>query len=308
MQSTAAISVRGLAKVLGGRRVIEDFSIDVPTGHVFGFLGPNGSGKTTTIRMLCGLLTPDAGSGRCLGYDIIQESAAIKREVGYMPQRFGLYEDLSIRENLSFVARLYGLPEARRRVEEMLERLGLRERARQLAGYLSGGWKQRLALAACLLHAPRLLLLDEPTAGVDPKARREFWDQIHELAAHGMTVLVSTHYMDEAERCHQVGYLAGGRLLIHGGVDEVLDKSGLVTFEVAGPELEALAARLRDLPGVEMTAAFGASLHVSGTDPVLLERSIEPFRADARLRWTRTRPSLEDVFIHTLARAGVALS
>jgi ABC-2 type transport system ATP-binding protein len=306
--SAPAISVQGLAKVLGGRRVIEDFSIDVPTGHVFGFLGPNGSGKTTTIRMLCGLLTPDAGSGRCLGYDIIDESAAIKREVGYMPQRFGLYEDLSIRENLSFVARLYGVPDARRRVEEMLERLGLRERARQLAGYLSGGWKQRLALAACLLHAPRLLLLDEPTAGVDPKARREFWDQIHELAAHGMTVLVSTHYMDEAERCHQVGYLAGGRLLIHGGVDEVLDRSGLATFEVAGPELEALAAKLRDQPGVEMTAAFGASLHVSGTDAALLERSIEPFRADPRLRWTMTRPSLEDVFIHTLARAGVTMS
>jgi ABC-2 type transport system ATP-binding protein len=303
-----AISVRGLAKVLGGRPVIEDFSIDVPAGHIFGFLGPNGSGKTTTIRMLCGLLTPDAGSGRCLGYDIIGQSAAIKREVGYMPQRFGLYEDLSIRENLSFVARLYGMPEPRRRVEEMLERLGLVERARQLAGYLSGGWKQRLALAACLLHTPRLLLLDEPTAGVDPKARREFWDQIHDLAADGMTVLVSTHYMDEAERCHQVGYLAGGRLLIHGGVDEVLDKSGLATFEVAGPELEALAAKLRGRPGVEMTAAFGASLHVSGTDAALLERSIEPLRADPRLRWARTRPSLEDVFIHTLARAEVTTS
>jgi ABC-2 type transport system ATP-binding protein len=305
---TPAISVKGLAKVLGGRKVIEDFSIDVPAGHIFGFLGPNGSGKTTTIRMLCGLLTPDAGSGRCLGYDIIGQSAAIKREVGYMPQRFGLYEDLSIRENLSFVARLYGVPEPGRRVEEMLERLGLVERARQLAGYLSGGWKQRLALAACLLHTPRLLLLDEPTAGVDPKARREFWDQIHDLAADGMTVLVSTHYMDEAERCHQVGYLAGGRLLIHGAVDEVLDKSGLATFEVAGPDLEGLAARLRGLPGVEMAAAFGASLHVSGTDAPLLERSIETFRADPRLRWTRTRPSLEDVFIHTLAHAGVTMS
>jgi ABC-2 type transport system ATP-binding protein len=190
----------------------------------------------------------------------------------------------------------------------MLERLGLVERAQQLAGYLSGGWKQRLALAACLLHTPRLLLLDEPTAGVDPKARREFWDQIHDLAADGMTVLVSTHYMDEAERCHQVGYLAGGRLLIHGAVDEVLEKSGLATFEVAGPDLEGLAARLRGLPGVEMTAAFGASLHVSGTDAALLERSIEAFRADPRLRWARTRPSLEDVFIHTLARAGVTAS
>jgi len=306
--SAPAISVQGLAKVLGGRQVVSDFSIDVPAGHIFGFLGPNGSGKTTTIRMLCGLLTPDAGGGRCLGYDIIAQSGAIKREVGYMPQRFGLYEDLSIRENLSFVARLYGVREPRRKVEETLERLGLVERARQLAGQLSGGWKQRLALAACLLHAPRLLLLDEPTAGVDPKARREFWDQIHDLAGRGMTVLVSTHYMDEAERCHQVGYLAGGKLLVHGGVDEVVEQSGLATFAVAGPELEVLAAKLRAQPGVEMTAAFGASLHVSGTDPALLERSIAPFRADPELRWTRTKPNLEDVFIHTLARAGVTLS
>ena len=303
-----AISVQGLAKTLGNRRVIEDFSIDVPAGHIFGFLGPNGSGKTTTIRMLCGLLTPDAGTGRCLGYDILEESAAIKREVGYMPQRFGLYEDLSIRENLDFVARLYGVPQARQAVGSTLERLGLGKRARQLAGQLSGGWKQRLALAACLLHAPRLLLLDEPTAGVDPKARREFWDQIHDLAADGMTVLVSTHYMDEAERCHEVGYLAGGKLLVHGGVDAVLANSGLTTFEVAGPDLEALAADLRAQPGVEMTAAFGASLHVSGTDQALLERSIGPYRADPRFRWNRTRPSLEDVFIHTLARAGVTVS
>ena len=303
-----AISVRGLAKTLGGRPVIASFSIDVPAGHIFGFLGPNGSGKTTTIRMLCGLLTPDAGAGRCLGYDIITESASIKREVGYMPQRFGLYEDLSIKENLDFVARIYGVPEPRARVRETLERLALGERARQLAGQLSGGWKQRLALAACLLHAPRLLLLDEPTAGVDPKARREFWDQIHGLAAEGMTVLVSTHYMDEAERCHEVGYLAGGKLLVHGAVDEVVERSGLTTYEVAGPELEALAAKLRAEPGVEMIAAFGASLHVSGTDPARLERSLERFRADPRYRWAETRPSLEDVFIHTLARAGVTMS
>jgi ABC-2 type transport system ATP-binding protein len=303
-----AISVRGLTKTLGHRRVIEDFSIDVPAGHVFGFLGPNGSGKTTTIRMLCGLLTPDAGTGRCLGHDLLTESAAIKREVGYMPQRFGLYEDLSIRENLDFVARLYGVPRAREAVGSTLDRLGLTARARQLAGQLSGGWKQRLALAACLLHAPRLLLLDEPTAGVDPKARREFWDQIHDLAAQGMTVLVSTHYMDEAERCHEVGYLAGGRLLVHGSVDAVVASSGLVTFEVAGPDLEALAAALRAQPGVDRTAAFGASLHVSGTDQDLLERSIAPYRSDPRLRWKRTQPSLEDVFIHTLARAGVSAS
>jgi len=306
--SEPAISVRGLSKSLGGRQVIDDFSIDVAAGHIFGFLGPNGSGKTTTIRMLCGLLTPDAGSGRCLGYDIIAESGKIKREVGYMPQRFGLYEDLSIRENLDFVARLYGVAELRRTVGSTLEQLGLVERQRQLAGQLSGGWKQRLALAACMLHAPRLLLLDEPTAGVDPKARREFWDQIHELARAGMTVLVSTHYMDEAERCHEVGYLAAGKLLVHGGVAQVLERSGLTTFEVTGPDLEALAAELRRQPGVDMTAAFGASLHVSGTDQVLLEQSLGPFRADPKYRWTETRPSLEDVFIHTLQRAGVIAS
>jgi ABC-2 type transport system ATP-binding protein len=306
--TTLAISVQGLSKSLGGRQVIDDFSIDVPAGHIFGFLGPNGSGKTTTIRMLCGLLTPDAGSGRCLGFDIISQSARIKREVGYMPQRFGLYEDLSIRENLDFVARLYGVPSPKQTVALTLEQLGLVERQRQLAGQLSGGWKQRLALAACLLHEPRLLLLDEPTAGVDPKARREFWDQIHELARAGMTVLVSTHYMDEAERCHEVGYLAAGKLLVHGGVDEVLARSGLTTVEVAGPDLEALAARLRVLPGVEMTAAFGASLHVSGTDQALLERSLAPLRADPHYRWSETRPSLEDVFIHTLQRAGVSAS
>jgi ABC-2 type transport system ATP-binding protein len=277
-------------------------------GLIHGFLGPNGSGKTTTIRMLCGLLTPDSGRGTCLGFDIRTQAAEIKRHVGYMTQKFSLYADLSIRENLEFVARVHNMPEPRNAAAAAIDRLGLRNRASQLAGELSGGWKQRLALAACLLHMPRLLLLDEPTAGVDPKARREFWDQIHELAAQGMTVLVSTHYMDEAERCHQVGYLAGGRLLIHGGVDEVIEQSGLTTFEVSGPALEALAADLRDRPGVEMTAAFGASLHVSGTDPALLERSIEPFRADPQFRWARTRPSLEDVFIHTLARAGVTMS
>jgi ABC-2 type transport system ATP-binding protein len=306
VQENFAISARGLSKKLGGRQIIDDFSIDVRSGEIFGFLGPNGSGKTTTIRMLCGLLTPDAGSGQCLGYDIIRESAEIKRNVGYMPQRFGLYEDLSIRENLDFVARLYGVPGTRRAVGEALERLGLDARARQLAGQLSGGWKQRLALAACLLHEPRLLLLDEPTAGVDPKARREFWDQIHDLASTGLTVLVSTHYMDEAERCHQIGYLAGGKLLVHGGVDEVVRSSGLATWQVSGDDLEALAARLRGTPGVEMTAAFGASLHVSGTNAALLEDSTAPFRADPRFRWTPAEPSLEDVFIHTMMRAGVA--
>jgi ABC-2 type transport system ATP-binding protein len=304
----AVIDVRGLTKSFDGRKVVDGVCLTVPKGQIRGFLGPNGSGKTTTIRMLCGLLTPDAGEGTCLGYDILREAAKIKREVGYMTQKFSYYEDLSIEENLDFVARLYAVPDGKAAVERTLEQLGLTNRRKQLAGALSGGWKQRLALAACLLHAPKLLLLDEPTAGVDPGARRDFWAEIHALAADGMTVLVSTHYMDEAERCHEVGYLAGGKLLVHGSVDAVLASSGLVTFAVAGPDLEALAAELRAQPGIEMTAAFGASLHVSGTDQALLEVSIRPYRSDPRFRWNRAQPSLEDVFIHTLARAGVTAS
>jgi ABC-2 type transport system ATP-binding protein len=298
-----AISVRGLTKTLGHRRVIENFSIDVPAGHIFGFLGPNGSGKTTTIRMLCGLLTPDAGTGRCLGHDLIEESAAIKLEVGYMPQRFGLYEDLSIRENLDFVARLYDVPRAKRAVGQTLERLGLAERARQLAGQLSGGWKQRLALAACLLHAPRLLLLDEPTAGVDPKARREFWDQIHDLAAAGITVLVSTHYMDEAERCHELAYIAWGKLLVTGTAAEVIAHSRLVTWTVTGEGLAQLAQDLRGKPGVAMVAAFGTALHVSGTDAHALEQTVASLRARPGLAWRRSEPGLEDVFIRMMDEA-----
>jgi ABC-2 type transport system ATP-binding protein len=234
-----AIDVTGLVKRFGGRPVVQDFAIQVGRGRICGFLGPNGSGKTTTIRMLCGLLTPDAGHGTCLGFDILRESAAIKREVGYMTQRFSFYEDLSIRENLDFVARMYGVADARRRVDEALERLGLAGRQRQLAGALSGGWKQRMALAASILHDPKLLLLDEPTAGVDPKARREFWDQIHRLADDGITVLVSTHYMDEAERCHDIAYIAYGRLLVHGSVESVIAKfQGDPAVHGGAPSLE----------------------------------------------------------------------
>src|SRR5881227_2070549 len=225
---TAAIDVHGLTKRFDGHTVVDDFAIRVERGQIFGFLGPNGSGKTTTIRMLCGLLTPDAGEGTCLGYDIRTDAAKIKREVGYMTQRFSLYEDLSIEENLDFVARMYAVRQRKETVNASLDRLGLATRSGQLAGALSGGWKQRLALAACLLHSPRLLLLDEPTAGVDPKARRDFWEHIHDLAAEGMTVLVSTHYMDEAERCHQIAYIAYGHLLAHGTVDDVIAKSALV--------------------------------------------------------------------------------
>jgi len=306
---TAAIDVRGLTKRYDGRAVVDDFAITVERGQIFGFLGPNGSGKTTTIRMLCGLLTPDAGEGTCLGYDIRTQAPAIKREVGYMTQRFSLYEDLSIEENLDFVARMYGVPERRQAVARALERLGLAARRAQLAGTLSGGWKQRLALAACLLHSPRLLLLDEPTAGVDPKARRDFWEQIHDLAAEGMTVLVSTHYMDEAERCHQLAYLAYGRLLVRGTVAEVIAHSGLTTWIVAqrsaGDEraLALLARELRADPAVETIVPFGTTLHVSGHDAAALEAALAPARALPNVACTRIEPSLEDVFISLMQDA-----
>src|SRR3954447_18901565 len=286
-----AIDVRGLSKSFDGREVVHDLSMQVKRGTIYGFLGPNGSGKTTTIRMLCGLLTPDSGEGRCLGYDIRHEADKIKREVGYMTQRFSLYQDLSVRENLEFVARLYGVRDARGTARDMIKRLGLQGREEQLAGELSGGWKQRLALGACTLPNPQLLLLDEPTAGVDPKARREFWNEIHELAASGLTVLVSTHYMDEAERCHEIAYIAYGVLLTHGTVEEVIARSGLVTYTVSGEGLIQLAHELEKAPGVDMVAPFGNSLHVSGRDAAALEQTIVRHRR-AELTWTKSQPSL----------------
>ncbi|ACI99448.1 ABC transporter ATP-binding protein [Rhodospirillum centenum] len=302
MSAAPAIDVTGLTKRFGPKTVVDGFSIQVRRGQIYGFLGPNGSGKTTTIRMLCGLLLPDGGSGTCLGFDIVREAWQIKRRVGYMTQRFSLYEDLSIKENLDFVARLYGLPDRPARVAAALDRLGLAHRRDQLAGTLSGGWKQRLALAACILHGPELLLLDEPTAGVDPKARREFWDEIHTLAADGMTVLVSTHYMDEAERCHRICYLAYGRLLADGTVEEVVRGSGLRTWYVAGPDarIAALARELAGRPGVEMVAPFGAALHVSGSDSARLDAAVAAFRDEPELRWREGGPGLEDVFIHLM--------
>jgi ABC-2 type transport system ATP-binding protein len=302
-RESRVIAVEGLSKSFGGKRVVEDIAIDVRRGQVFGFLGPNGSGKTTTIRMLCGLLTPDAGTGTCLGFDIRTEQTAIKRRVGYMTQKFSLYEDLSIRENLEFIARVYGMDRRAERVDKALEQLGLVSRQQQLAGTLSGGWKQRLALAACILHEPELLLLDEPTAGVDPKARREFWDEIHRLAAQGLTVLVSTHYMDEAERCHEIAYIAYGKLIARGTVAEVIGRSGLATWSVEGEGLGELAEKLRAAKGVDMVAAFGTALHVSAMDAAALEGAIAPFRDDPRWRWERSEPSLEDVFIQLMAQS-----
>jgi ABC-2 type transport system ATP-binding protein len=293
-----AIDVKGLTKSFGERTVVRDLSLQVPKGEIYGFLGPNGSGKTTTLRMLCGLLTPDAGEGSCLGYDIRSEADEIKHNVGYMTQRFSLYTDLSIRENLEFVARVYGMDDPKGAADRAVARLGLKGRADQLAGELSGGWRQRLALGACILPEPRLLLLDEPTAGVDPKARREFWDEIHGLAAEGITVLVSTHYMDEAERCHELAYIAFGELLAQGTAKELVTKSGLNTWIVSGGDLPRLGAELQVCDGIDMVAPFGAELHVSGRDKRALDRAIEAAKkADGAHRWMRGEPSLEDVFI-----------
>jgi ABC-2 type transport system ATP-binding protein len=294
--------VRGVTKRFGTRTVVNDIAMQVRHGEIYGFLGPNGSGKTTFLRMLCGLLTADGGEGKCLGLDFRRESAEIKKRVGYMTQKFSFYEDLTIEENLDFIARLYAVPQRKSAVEKSLQRLGMVERRKQLAGTLSGGWKQRLALAACLIHDPQLLLLDEPTAGVDPKARREFWEEIHKLAASGLTFLITTHYMDEAERCHRLGYIAYGNLLAHGTVDEVVKAAGLTTWEVSGGNLFALAEKLRGLPGVEQVVAFGTALHVSGRDAEKLRASLAPFMT-AEHQWTQIESGLEDVFISLMDTA-----
>ena len=301
--SDIVIDVHGLTKKFDGLVAVRGLSMQVKRGTIYGFLGPNGSGKTTTIRMLCGLLTPDGGSCTTLGYDIRTQSDEIKRHVGYMTQRFSLYQDLSVRENLEFVARVYALPDPLAAARTMVERLGLKGREEQLAGTLSGGWKQRLALGAATLPNPQLLLLDEPTAGVDPKARREFWNEIHALAAAGLTVLVSTHYMDEAERCHEIAYIAYGSLLTHGTVDEVIARSQLETYTVSGEGLPKIAAALEKASGVDMVAPFGTSLHVSGRDHAALDAAIAPYRKDTALQWERAEPSLEDVFIELMGRA-----
>ncbi|HKX37234.1 MAG TPA: ABC transporter ATP-binding protein [Burkholderiales bacterium] len=296
-----AIDVQGLNKSFGSKHVVKDLSLEVRHGEIYGFLGPNGSGKTTSIRMICGLLKPDSGHGTCLGYDI-RNSTAIKREVGYMTQRFSLWEDLTIRENLDFVARMYAMRDRRNAVDKALDDLNLQSRKSQLAGTLSGGWKQRLALAACMLHRPRLLLLDEPTAGVDPQARRDFWEEIHRLAAGGISVLVSTHYMDEAERCHRLAYIAYGRLLTTGTPQQVLHAVSLSTWAVHGApaELAALAAKLHELPGIAHVTAFGNTLHVTGEDAAELETAVAPFLSHEGLTWEKAEPGLEDVFIHLM--------
>jgi ABC-2 type transport system ATP-binding protein len=298
-----AIEVKGLVKRFGDKTVVDHVTMTVAEGEIVGFLGPNGSGKTTTIRIMCGLLTPDEGEGEVLGYNLRTESLKIKREVGYMTQKFSFYEDLTIAENLEFVARLYQLKPVSEHVDRTLEDLGLTTRRSQLAGTLSGGWKQRLALAACIMHKPRLLLLDEPTAGVDPKARREFWDEIHRLAQGGLTVLVSTHYMDEAERCHRISYISYGKLLATGTVDEVVKNAGLTTFIVEGPRLDKIASALAGRPGVEQVAPFGTTLHVVGSDKVLLQKALDDIGGREGVVVRPGETSLEDVFIQFMAES-----
>jgi ABC-2 type transport system ATP-binding protein len=302
MNGDFAIDVRGVTKKFGDRTVVNDIAMQVRPSEIYGFLGPNGSGKTTFLRMLCGLLRPDGGEGTCLGLDFRRASAEIKKRVGYMTQRFSFYEDLTIEENLDFIAQIYGVTNRRAAVKKSLERLGLADRRKQLAGVLSGGWKQRLALAACLIHEPQLLLLDEPTAGVDPKARRDFWGEIHQLAAAGLTVLITTHYMDEAERCHRLAYIAYGNLLASGTASEVVKAAALTTFEVTGENLHELAEKIRKLPGVEQVVAFGSTLHVSGRDAAKLRESIGSWMT-GNYRWEQIDSGLEDVFISLMETA-----
>ena len=299
-----AIDVKGLVKAFAGKTVVNGVDLRIPKGEVWGFLGPNGSGKTTTIRMICGLLTPTAGEGRCLGFDILKQANEIKCRTGYMTQKFSFWEDLTIRENLAFVARMYNMPNKQQCVDDTLEKLGLTQRQHQLAGTLSGGWKQRLALAAVTMHKPQVLLLDEPTAGVDPQARREFWDEIHQLANEGITVLVSTHYMDEAERCDNIAYLANGRLITQGTVKQVIDSSHLFTYKAVGDKVRQQSIKISHMPGVENAAYFGAALHISGRDEALLKQTLQD-PAFSQLHWQSIEPSLEDVFISLLKDAGV---
>jgi ABC-2 type transport system ATP-binding protein len=303
--TTLAIDVHDLVKSFGAVKVVDGLSLQVPEGEICGFLGGNGSGKTTTIRMLCGLLRPDAGGGTCLGFDLLREPMRIREQIGYMTQRFSFYDDLTVAQNLEFVARLYQLPDRDRAIAEVLQRMAMTGRAGQLARELSGGWKQRLALAACVLHRPRLLLLDEPTAGVDARARREFWDLIHEMSADGMTVLVSTHYMDEAERCKRVVYLAGGKLVVQGTAEEVVRDAGLTVFQATGPGIETIVRRLRHTPGVETAAVFGDTLRIAGKDHAALRVAIDALPAPA-LAWQEVPPRLDDVFIHLLTEQEAA--
>ncbi len=297
MPEDLIIDVAHLKKSFHGRVVVNDVHLAIKKGEVFGFLGPNGSGKTTTIRMLCGLLTPDKGAGRCLGFDILTESHKIKQNVGYMTQHYSFYTDLTVEENLDFFARVYGLDRRTERVRKIMVDHDLLQHRSQLTGNLSGGWKQRVALAACLLHEPKMLLLDEPTSGIDPIARRDFWDKIHALSEQGITTLMSTHYMDEAERCTRLAYLAYGDLLITGTVDEVIAATKLKTWNISGDVTTGLLQAIKRLDGVTQAALFGRQIHVSGFDVRLIEQGLRKTQQNHAIHFDMITPTLEDAFI-----------
>lgn len=291
------INVKHLSKSFRHQPAVVDLSLQIRRGEIFGFLGPNGTGKTTTIRMLCGLLTPDTGEGQCMGYDIIKDSDKIKSQVGYMTQHFSLYKEMTVYQNLNFRAQLYGLKNRSKIISNLMEQLGLTERQNQIAKTLSTGWKQRLALAGAVIHQPLLLLLDEPTAGVDPSARRDFWELIHQFASEGTSILLSTHNMDEVERCQRIAYMAKGKIVTHGTIPELVNKVKLTTWSVEGPNLPLLTKQLEILPGVGLVTTFYNTLHVSGTDSQELEESIKPFMQLPNYKWSVTKASLEDMFI-----------
>ena len=295
-----AIGVAGISKIFGDKKAVNNVTLQVKRVEVCGFLGPAGSGKTTTIRMVYGLLTPDTGQGHCLGYDIIKEADAIKRRVGYMAQHFSLYKDLTVYESLDFVARMYNMDNRKQRLQQAVDDLEIgKARQNQLAGNLSGGWKQRLSLAAAVLHGPKLLLPDEPTAGVDPRARRGFWDEIHRLSALGITTLVSAHYMDEAERCHRLAYIAYGNLLAHSTEQEVIASANIETWQVTGGDTALIAKELRKISTTSQVSAFGLTLHISAPLKNQLSKELQPFIAKyAKSHWQQITPGLEDVFIH----------
>lgn len=301
--SELAIDVRHLTKKFGSRIVVNNIDIQVPKGKIYGFLGPNGSGKTTTIRMLCGLLTPTSGEGRCLGLDIMKDTLAIRQKVGYMTQKFSFWDDMTVRENLEFTANIYKMDNVAEIVKDTLAKLGLEKRANQLAGTLSGGWKQRMALSACILHRPEILLLDEPTAGVDPKARREFWDELGRLSDEGMTILVSTHYMDEAERCHELVYIAYGNLMVKGTVDDVIRQTSLKTLEAKGTNLPALQKQLETNTEITAMSLFGGVLRICGQDEAKLISILQPLSRQYSLSWQKSSTLLEDAFIYYLKKA-----
>ena len=290
------IAVKDLVKNFGSLCAVDKVSLQVNQGDVFGFLGPNGSGKTTTIRLLCGLMTADSGSGHCLGYDIIKESHLIKNQVGYMPQYFSLYKDLTIYDNLKFVAKLYGVENYEDKIKNVMDDFSMTSRKNQFAKNLSGGWKQKLTLAACLVHSPKLLLLDEPTAGIDPRSRRDFWDIIYDLAKDGITTLVTTHYMDEAQRCNRLAYISFSKLVIDGTEEYIIKTIGLKTYNLSG-DISGISQDLRKYEEIDVIA-FGRSLHISSKNYILLKEVLSPYEKRDNLKIEQIESTIEDAFIN----------